>query len=90
MGKAAVKASEYIKYEGAGTIEFLVDKNRNFYFMEMNTRIQVEHPITEQVIDYDLIKEQIKLTETIHKQQTNTMFFISFLNIFTYFTKLIN
>jgi acetyl-CoA carboxylase biotin carboxylase subunit len=56
MGDAAVKASEFIKYEGAGTIEFLVDKNRNFYFMEMNTRIQVEHPITEQVIDYDLIK----------------------------------
>ena len=61
MGEAAVKASEFIKYEGAGTIEFLVDKNRNFYFMEMNTRIQVEHPITEQVIDYDLIKEQIKV-----------------------------
>ncbi|QQX77660.1 MULTISPECIES: acetyl-CoA carboxylase biotin carboxylase subunit [Aequorivita] len=59
MGNAAVKASEYIKYEGAGTIEFLVDKHRNFYFMEMNTRIQVEHPITEQVIDYDLIREQI-------------------------------
>lgn len=59
MGEAAVKAAEYIKYEGAGTIEFLVDKHRNFYFMEMNTRIQVEHPITEQVIDYDLIKEQI-------------------------------
>jgi acetyl-CoA carboxylase biotin carboxylase subunit len=59
MGKAAVKAAEYIKYEGAGTIEFLVDKNRNFYFMEMNTRIQVEHPITEQVIDFDLIREQI-------------------------------
>lgn len=59
MGKAAVKASEFIKYEGAGTIEFLVDKDRNFYFMEMNTRIQVEHPITEQVIDYDLIREQI-------------------------------
>ena len=59
MGDAAVKAAEYIKYEGAGTIEFLVDKHRNFYFMEMNTRIQVEHPITEQVIDYDLIKEQI-------------------------------
>lgn len=59
MGKAAVKASEYIKYEGAGTIEFLVDKHRNFYFMEMNTRIQVEHPITEQVIDFDLIREQI-------------------------------
>ena len=61
MGKAAVKAAEYIKYEGAGTIEFLVDKHRNFYFMEMNTRIQVEHPITEQVIDYDLIAEQIKV-----------------------------
>ncbi len=59
MGLAAVKAAEFIKYEGAGTIEFLVDKNRNFYFMEMNTRIQVEHPITEQVIDYDLIREQI-------------------------------
>lgn len=61
MGKSAVKASEYIKYEGAGTVEFLVDKHRNFYFMEMNTRIQVEHPITEQVIDYDLISEQIKV-----------------------------
>ena len=61
MGNAAVKAAEFINYEGAGTIEFLVDKNRNFYFMEMNTRIQVEHPITEQVIDYDLIKEQIKV-----------------------------
>lgn len=59
MGEAAVKAAESIKYEGAGTIEFLVDKDRNFYFMEMNTRIQVEHPITEQVIDYDLIREQI-------------------------------
>ena len=59
MGDAAVKAAEYIKYEGAGTVEFLVDKNRNFYFMEMNTRIQVEHPITEQVIDFDLIREQI-------------------------------
>lgn len=59
MGEAAVKAAEYIKYEGAGTVEFLVDKHRNFYFMEMNTRIQVEHPITEQVVDYDLIREQI-------------------------------
>ncbi|WNM19580.1 acetyl-CoA carboxylase biotin carboxylase subunit [Flavobacterium capsici] len=59
MGEAAVKAAEYISYEGAGTVEFLVDKHRNFYFMEMNTRIQVEHPITEQVIDYDLIREQI-------------------------------
>ncbi|OIQ15435.1 MAG: acetyl-CoA carboxylase biotin carboxylase subunit [Flavobacterium sp. MedPE-SWcel] len=59
MGEAAVRAAEFIKYEGAGTVEFLVDKHRNFYFMEMNTRIQVEHPITEQVIDYDLIREQI-------------------------------
>ncbi|MDO5105658.1 acetyl-CoA carboxylase biotin carboxylase subunit [Capnocytophaga sp.] len=59
MGEAAVKAAEFIGYEGAGTVEFLVDKHRNFYFMEMNTRIQVEHPITEQVIDYDLIREQI-------------------------------
>jgi acetyl-CoA carboxylase biotin carboxylase subunit len=61
MGEAAVKASEFIKYEGAGTVEFLVDKHRNFYFMEMNTRIQVEHPITEQVIDFDLIREQISV-----------------------------
>ena len=59
MGTAAVKAAEYIQYEGAGTVEFLVDKHRNYYFMEMNTRIQVEHPITEQVIDFDLIREQI-------------------------------
>ncbi|TYQ00040.1 acetyl-CoA carboxylase biotin carboxylase subunit [Tenacibaculum adriaticum] len=59
MGNAAVKAAEYIKYEGAGTVEFLVDKHRNFYFMEMNTRIQVEHPITEEVVDFDLIREQI-------------------------------
>ena len=61
MGLAAVKAAEYINYEGAGTVEFLVDKHKNFYFMEMNTRIQVEHPITEQVIDHDLIYEQIKV-----------------------------
>ncbi len=59
MGEASVKAAEFIKYENAGTIEYLVDKDRNFYFMEMNTRIQVEHCITEQVIDYDLIREQI-------------------------------
>ncbi|TXD47735.1 acetyl-CoA carboxylase biotin carboxylase subunit [Polaribacter sp. IC073] len=59
MGTAAVKAAEYIKYEGAGTVEFLVDKHRNFFFMEMNTRIQVEHPITEEVVNYDLIREQI-------------------------------
>ncbi|WP_339922964.1 acetyl-CoA carboxylase biotin carboxylase subunit [uncultured Cyclobacterium sp.] len=61
MGVAAIKGAEAIAYEGAGTIEFLVDKNRDFYFMEMNTRIQVEHPITEEVTDFDLIKEQIKV-----------------------------
>ena len=61
MGQAAIKGAEAIKYEGAGTVEFLVDKNGDFYFMEMNTRIQVEHPITEEVTDYDLIKEQIKV-----------------------------
>jgi len=61
MGNAAVKAAKAVKYEGVGTVEFLVDKKKNFYFMEMNTRIQVEHPITEEVIDYDLIKEQIKV-----------------------------
>ena len=61
MGDAAVKAAKAVRYEGAGTIEFLVDKHKKFYFMEMNTRIQVEHPITEQVIDYDLIREQIKI-----------------------------
>lgn len=61
MGDAAVRAGESINYEGVGTVEFLVDKNRNFYFMEMNTRIQVEHPVTEEVIDHDLIKEQIKV-----------------------------
>ena len=59
MGDAAVKAALSINYEGVGTVEFLVDKHRNFYFMEMNTRIQVEHPITEEVINYDLIREQI-------------------------------
>lgn len=61
MGDAAVKAAKSIGYEGVGTVEFLVDKHRNFFFMEMNTRIQVEHPITEEVIGYDLIKEQIKV-----------------------------
>ncbi len=61
MGEAAVNAGKAIDYEGVGTVEFLVDKYKNFYFMEMNTRIQVEHPVTEEVIDHDLIKEQIKV-----------------------------
>ena len=61
MGKAAIKAGKAINYEGVGTVEFLVDKYKNFYFMEMNTRIQVEHPVTEEVINRDLIKEQIKV-----------------------------
>jgi len=61
MGEAAIKAASAISYEGVGTIEFLVDKHRDFYFMEMNTRIQVEHCVTEEVINYDLIKEQIKI-----------------------------
>ncbi|MBC8173519.1 MAG: acetyl-CoA carboxylase biotin carboxylase subunit [Chitinophagales bacterium] len=61
MGDAGVRAAECIKYESVGTVEFLTDKHKNFYFMEMNTRIQVEHPVTEEVVDYDLIKEQIKI-----------------------------
>ncbi len=65
MGDAAIKGAEAIKYEGAGTVEFLVDKHGDFYFMEMNTRIQVEHPITEEVTDFDLIKEQIKVAAGI-------------------------
>jgi acetyl-CoA carboxylase biotin carboxylase subunit len=65
MGMAAVRAAEAIKYEGVGTVEFLVDKYNKFYFMEMNTRIQVEHPITEEVTDFDLIKEQIKIAAGI-------------------------
>jgi acetyl-CoA carboxylase, biotin carboxylase subunit len=65
MGEAAIKAAAAVNYEGVGTVEFLVDKDRNFYFMEMNTRIQVEHTITEEVIDYDLIREQIKIAAGI-------------------------
>ena len=61
MGRIAVEAAKSIGYVGVGTIEFLVDKNLDFYFMEMNTRIQVEHPVTEMVTGIDLIKEQIKV-----------------------------
>lgn len=65
MGEAAIKAAAAVDYEGVGTVEFLVDKHRNFFFMEMNTRIQVEHTITEEVITYDLVKEQIKIAAGI-------------------------
>ncbi len=65
MGEAAIKAAAAVNYEGVGTVEFLVDKHRNFFFMEMNTRIQVEHTITEEVITFDLIKEQIKIAAGI-------------------------
>jgi acetyl-CoA carboxylase, biotin carboxylase subunit len=71
MGEAAIKGAKAIKYEGAGTIEFLLDKHGDFYFMEMNTRIQVEHPITEEVTDYDLIKEQIKVAAGVPISGTN-------------------
>jgi acetyl-CoA carboxylase biotin carboxylase subunit len=65
MGQAAILAASAINYEGVGTVEFLVDKHRNFYFMEMNTRIQVEHGVTEEVINFDLVKEQIKIAAGI-------------------------
>ena len=71
MGAAAIKAAEAVKYEGVGTVEFLVDKHRKFYFMEMNTRIQVEHPVTEEVVDFDLIKEQIKVAAGIKISGSN-------------------
>ena len=65
MGEAAIQAGKAINYEGLGTVEFLVDKNKDFYFMEMNTRIQVEHPITEEVIGHDLVMEQVKIAAGI-------------------------
>jgi acetyl-CoA carboxylase biotin carboxylase subunit len=71
MGEAAIKAAKAIKYEGVGTCEFLVDKNRNFYFMEMNTRIQVEHGITEEVTKLDLVKEQIMIAAGAKISQRN-------------------
>src|SRR5690606_20026440 len=61
LGEAAVRAAKAVGYSNAGTIEFLMDKDKNFYFMEMNTRIQVEHPVTEQVTSIDLVKEQIRV-----------------------------
>lgn len=71
MGVAAIKATKAVNYEGVGTVEFLVDKHRDFYFMEMNTRIQVEHTITEEVINFDLIKEQIKLAAGVKMSGEN-------------------
>ena len=65
MGQTAIAAAETIQYEGAGTIEFLLDKNHDFYFMEMNTRIQVEHPVTEEVTNEDLIQKQIEVAAGI-------------------------
>ena len=63
MGETAVKASKSIGYTNAGTMEFLLDKDKNFYFMEMNTRVQVEHPVTEMITDVDIVKEQIKIAD---------------------------
>ena len=65
MGKVAIDAAKAVNYKNVGTIEFLVDKDQNFYFMEMNTRIQVEHPITEMITDVDIVKEQLKIASGI-------------------------
>lgn len=70
MGEAAVKGAKSVKYEGAGTVEFIVDKHKNFYFMEMNTRVQVEHPVTEQVTGVDLIREQIAVASGLKLKVT--------------------
>ena len=74
MSQAAIKGAKSVKYLGAGTIEFLVDKDKNFYFMEMNTRIQVEHPVTEQITEIDLIREQIRIAngEKLSKKKIKT------------------
>ena len=76
MAKAAIKAARAADYENAGTIEFLVDKKGNFYFIEMNTRIQVEHPVTEEITGIDLVKEQIRIAsgEKLNYDQRHIMF----------------
>lgn len=79
MGEVAVKAVREIGYTNAGTIEFLVDKNKDFYFMEMNTRVQVEHPITEMVTGIDIIKEQLKAELVIEGITTNADFILKIL-----------